>query len=188
MKVISQMRGVSDEDILKIYREPGGKEKAFALMVERYRQPLYWHCRKIIIRHEDADDALQNTFLKAWSNLDRFRGDSGLYTWLYRIATNESLDLLNQKKRKLLSDSGEAYENLLAETLEADEYFDGDEAEAKLQRAVLSLPEKQRLVFNMKYFDDMKYEDISSVLETSVGALKASYHHAVKKIESALNA
>jgi RNA polymerase sigma-70 factor (ECF subfamily) len=179
-------QGAPEQEILSLFRHPETKEQAFNLLVTTYKVQLYWHCRKILIRHDDADDALQNTFLKVWTHLERFRSEAGLYTWLFRIATNESLTILKQRKRKILSDAGTEYENLLAETLEADEYFDGDEAEARLQKAVLALPEKQRLVFNMKYFDEMKYEEISDILETSVGALKASYHHAVKKIENYL--
>jgi RNA polymerase sigma-70 factor (ECF subfamily) len=140
----------------------------------------------MVIKHEDTDDALQNTFIKVWGNLDNFRSESGLYTWLYRIATNEALTLLKKKKRKYLLPLTDV-ENQLANTLEADEEFNGTDIQKKLQKALLTLPEKQRLVFHMKYFDDMKYEEISEILSTSVGALKASYHHAVKKIENYLS-
>jgi len=153
--------------------------------MEKYQRKLYWHVRRIVLTHEDADDVIQNTFLKVWNNLEHFRGGSELFTWLYRIATNEALSLLKkQKKNNLLPWSG--YEEQLTERLESDEYFSGDAIAKKLQKALIRLPEKQRLVFNMKYFDNMKYEDMSKILDTSTGALKASYHHAVKKIEQFL--
>lgn len=163
----------------------GKKEEAFNQLVQRYQERLYWHIRKIVISHEDADDVLQNTLIKVWKSLPGFRSESGLYTWLYRIATNESLTLIKKNKRRFLSPAGDQEKNL-SDLLEADPFFDGDEASQKFQRAILKLPEKQRLVFNMKYFDEMKYEEISSILGTSVGALKASYHHAVKKLEISL--
>ena len=166
--------------------QSGQKEFAFRQIVELYKERLYWHIRKIVISHDDTDDVLQNTFLKAWNALDNFRAESQLFTWLYKIATNESLSLLkNKKKRTIIPISGKEYD--LAETLESDEFFDGDEIQRKLQKALLSLPEKQRLVFNMKYFEEMKYETIAEILDTSVGALKASFHHAVKKIEKYLS-
>jgi RNA polymerase sigma-70 factor (ECF subfamily) len=165
-----------------MFLDPGSREVAFTQIVERYQRKLYWHVRRIVISHEDADDVLQNTFLKVWNNLEHFRGGSGLYTWLYRVATNEALSFLKKKKKNnLLPWSG--YEKQLEETLESDEYFSGDVIAKKLQKALVRLPEKQRLVFNMKYFENMKYEEISEILGTTVGALKASYHHAVKKIE-----
>lgn len=172
--------------LVKALKDPERREKAFSELMSVYQERLYWHCRKILTHHDDADDALQNTFIKVWRNIDKFREDSGLFTWLFRIATNEALTLLKANKKHALNDEGENAISL-AETLRSDPYFDGDEAEIKLQEAVAALPEKQRLVFNMKYYDEMKYEEISQVLKTSVGALKASYHHAVKKIESFIN-
>ena len=181
------MSGISDEEIVTLFNDSFEKERAFTLLVKKYQERLYWHCRKLVLNHEDADDALQNTMVKVWKNLDTFRGDSSLFTWIFRIATNESLTLLRTRKRHDLKiNSDQDFESNLSESLEADPYFDGNEAQLKLQKAVLALPEKQRLVFNMKYFDEMRYEDISAILTTSVGALKASYHHAVKKIEKFL--
>jgi RNA polymerase sigma-70 factor, ECF subfamily len=159
--------------------------KGFRLVVERYSTRLYWHIRRLVILHEDADDALQNTFVNAWQNISGFRSESSLYTWLYAIATNESLALINRRARNSavsLDDLGSFFAN----SIEGNTWFDGDEAQIKLQNAILQLPEKQRIVFNLKYFDEMTYEDMSKVLKTSVGALKASYHHAVKKIENFL--
>jgi RNA polymerase sigma factor (sigma-70 family) len=157
----------------------------FRLVVEKYSSRLYWHIRRLVILHEDADDALQNTFINAWRSIGNFRSDSSLYTWLYIIATNEALTLIN-KRKKNSAVSFDDLENHFAESHEGNTYFDGDEAQIKLQNAIMKLPEKQRIVFNLKYFDEMTYEDMSKVLETSEGALKASYHHAVKKIEKIL--
>jgi len=172
----------SDGELLEIYNRPGHRDHGFSLIVEKYSARLYWHIRKILINHEDTDDILQNTFVKAWNGLPDFRQESGLFTWLYRIATNEALSFLNHnKKRSIISFRG--VEKQLSESLDADEYFDGDELQLKLQKAILRLPEKQRLVFNMKYFDEIRYEDMAEILGTSVGALKASYHHAIKKLE-----
>lgn len=163
-----------------------GKEKtsAFSTVVRSYQERLYWHIRKMVLNHDDANDLLQNTFMKAWNSLDSFRGDSQLSTWLYRIATNETLTFLSSKKNNTLS-IGEVEENML-QNLQSDVYFNGDEVQLKLQKAILSLPEKQRLVFNLRFYEDMSYEQMSQILETSVGALKASYHHASKKIENIL--
>lgn len=183
------MSGISDEEIVKLFGDAFEKDRAFNILVKKYQERLYWHCRKLLLNHEDADDALQNTLVKVWKNLETFRGDSSLFTWIFRIATNESLTLLRSKKRHFLQVKSDSdFESNLSESLIADPYFDGNEAQLILQKAVLSLPEKQRLVFNMKYFDEMKYEEISEILTTSVGALKASYHHAVKKIEKFLEA
>lgn len=173
----------SDNELLNLYRSPDTKNYGFNLIVRKYQQRIYWHIRRIVISHDDADDIVQNTFIKAWKYLDNFREDSQLFTWLYRIATNESITFLN-KKRKRFFISLVDVENELSNKIETDSYFDGDEIQKKLQKAILTLPEKQRIVFNMKYFDELKYEEISEILETSVGALKASYHHAVKKIET----
>jgi len=179
------MTNYSDDELLAMFKEPNRKNLAFNLIVKKYQERLYWHIRKIVISHEDTDDLLQNTFLKAWRALDGFRADSQLFTWLYRIATNEALSFLKQKKRKFFLPIVNV-ENQLKNTLESDSYFSGDEAQLKFQKALLTLPEKQRIVFNMKYFDEMKYQEISDILGTSVGALKASYHHAVKKIKAYL--
>jgi len=175
---------LSDQELLAELRQEGKKEKAFQLLVGQYQERLYWHIRKIVIDHDDTDDVLQNTFVKVWKNLGNFREESALFTWLYRIATNESLTFVNSKKRRNLNFSDDT--SYLMETFESDTYFEGDELQKKLQKAILTLPEKQRLVFNMKYFDDIKYNDMSEILNTSVGALKASFHHAVKKIEDYL--
>jgi len=158
---------------------------AFNQIVEEYKERLYWHIRKIVLIHEDADDVLQNAFIKVWRYLENFKGDSKIYTWLFRIATNESITFINKNKKKA-EESFETYEYYLSNTLESDEYFNGDEAQMLLQKAILQLPEKQRIVFNMKYFDEIKYKDMSKILDTSEGSLKASYHHAVKKIEELL--
>jgi RNA polymerase sigma-70 factor, ECF subfamily len=160
--------------------------KGFRLIVERYSQKLYWHIRRLVILHDDADDALQNTFLNAWRNIKSFRSESSVYTWLYSIATNEALAIINKRNKNAalsLDEPGRYY----AEFKEGSTWFDGDEAQIILQKAILTLPEKQRIVFNLKYFDEMPYEEMSYVLNTSVGALKASYHHAVKKIEDFIN-
>lgn len=160
-------------------------EKAFRMLVDLFSQKLYWHIRRLVIVHEDADDALQNTFINAWKGLNEFRSESSLYTWLYTIATNEALAIIN-KRKKLSSVPIDDLQGYFESSHEGSTWFDGDEAEVKLQNAILRLPEKQRIVFNLKYFDDMTYEDMSTVLKTSEGALKASYHHAVKKIEKML--
>jgi RNA polymerase sigma-70 factor (ECF subfamily) len=173
------------DNLIKQLRNKNTKRLAFHELVKTYQEKLYWHIRKIVISHDDTDDVLQNTFIKVWNNIESFRAESGLYTWMFRIATNEALTFLSQKKRRSIF-TGSIENEYLINNLESDEYFDGTEIQLKLQKAVLSLPDKQRLVFNMKYFDEMKYDDISEILETSVGALKASYHLAVKKIEEQL--
>lgn len=157
-------------------------EKAFRMIIDLYGRRLYWHIRRIVITHDDADDALQNTFLNAWKNIGLFRFESSLLTWLWSIATNEALNLV-RKRSRVDNVSLDDVEGILAGSAEGSSWFDGDEATVKLQNAILRLPEKQRTVFNMKYYDDMTYEEISTITGTSVGALKASYHHAVKKIE-----
>jgi RNA polymerase sigma-70 factor (ECF subfamily) len=172
-----------DNDIIRLLKSD--INKGFRLVVEKYSSKLYWHIRRLVILHEDADDALQNTFMNAWKNIGEFRNESSLYTWLYAIATNESLALINKRKKNpalSLNDLGSYF----ASSAEGSTWFDGDEAEMKLQNAILQLPEKQRIVFNLKYFEDMTYEDMRRILKTSEGALKASYHHAVKKIEKML--
>jgi len=176
------MSDYNDDELLKRFRDESSRSDAFSVMVTRYRERLYWHIRKMVIVHEDADDVLQNTFLKAWKGLDSFKGEAQLYTWLYRIATNESINFLNQKRNRQMMPLEDA-EYLLSQSLHHDAYFSGDELQMQLQEAILTLPEKQRIVFNMRYFDGIPYEEMSEILGTSVGALKASYHHAVKKIK-----
>ncbi len=161
------------------------KSQSFSEIVRTYQERLYWHIRQMVLVHDDANDVLQNTFLKAWKGLENFRGDAQISTWLYRIATNETLTFLAQKRMRNVLSMDET-EDLLLNNMQADSYFDGDEAQIKLQKAILTLPEKQRLVFNMRFYEEMPYEKMSEILETSVGALKASYHHAAKKVEEFL--
>lgn len=160
---------------------PATREAAFTKLVREYQEPLYWQIRRMVLVHDDADDVLQNTFIKAWGAIDGFRGESRLQTWLFRIAINESLNHLSRKKQMFSLDQAEGG---VADSLASDCYFDGSEAQRQFQAAIATLPEKQRLVFNLKYFDGMKYEDMSDMLGTSIGALKASYHHAVRKISA----
>ncbi|HVN58545.1 MAG TPA: sigma-70 family RNA polymerase sigma factor [Bacteroidales bacterium] len=172
-----------DSDIFKLLESD--QNRGFSLLVERYGQKLYWHIRRIVLLHDDADDTLQNTFVSVWKNLPAFRSESSLYTWLYRIATNEALTTIGRRKKESsvsIDDLGSVFDS----SKEGDSWFDGDEAQARLQNAILKLPEKQRVVFNLKYFEEMQYDEMSKVLNTSAGALKASYHHAVKKIEDYL--
>jgi RNA polymerase sigma-70 factor (ECF subfamily) len=176
---------VNEEQLLAGLKDESTKKDAFRMLVTNYKQRLYWHIRKIVLNHDDADDILQNTFVKIWRNIDTFRSESGLYTWLYRIATNESLTFLNQKKKKMFG-TGEQINDYLVENIQTDSYFNGDDIQRKLQEAIALLPEKQRLVFNMRYFDNIKYQDMEEILDTSAGALKASFHHAVKKIKEYL--
>lgn len=179
------MQQYTEEEIIAQLRDPDKQRSAFSLIVSTYGERLYWQIRKMVLNHDDTNDLLQNTFLKAWTNIDYFRGEAKLSTWLYKIAINECLTFLN-RQRNQNNISIDDTDIFLLERLKGDEFFDGDEAQKKLQAAVLSLPEKQRLVFNMKYFEEMKYEKMSEILGTSVGALKASYHHAVKKVEEFL--
>ncbi|WP_348799612.1 RNA polymerase sigma factor [Flavobacterium adhaerens] len=162
---------------------PETQNQAFQKLVQDYQKPLYIHVRNIVLSHDDADDVLQNTFIKVFQNLKNFKGESKLFTWIYRIATNEALTFLSQKAKKSGISSTEL-QNKTIDNLKADVYFEGDEIQIKLQKAIAQLPEKQQLVFKMKYFEELKYEEISEILGTTVGALKASYHHAVKKIET----
>ncbi|WP_285058655.1 RNA polymerase sigma factor [Pedobacter ginsengisoli] len=177
------MKQVEDSEILEKFSNIKTRDEAFNLLLNKYQQKIYWHIRRLVIDHDDTDDLVQDVFIKVWKNLENFRSDSQLYTWIYRIATNESITFLNKQKQRnntpLDEVSGE-----LEETLVASSYFDGDKIQMKLQKALLKLPEKQRLIFNMKYFDDLKYEEIAAITGTSVGALKASFHIAVKKIET----
>ncbi|MEZ5198274.1 MAG: sigma-70 family RNA polymerase sigma factor [Bacteroidales bacterium] len=175
----------SDSKILELFRDPESSHYGFNLLVRKYQKPIYWLIRRMVIDHNDADDLVQETFIKVWKNLKNFRSDAQLYTWIYRIATNETLGFLRTKKRVLFIPLVD-YESKLAGKLEDDNFFNGDEIQLKLQKAILKLPEKQRLVFNMKYFDELKYDEMSKILSTSVGALKASYHIAVKKIENSI--
>jgi RNA polymerase sigma-70 factor (ECF subfamily) len=171
-----------DSDLLTEFREPATREKAFTAIIKKYQERLYWHVRRMVIEHEDANDVLQNVFIRVWNGLANFRENSQLYTWLYRIATNECLSYLDQQKKKTTTAFSEV-ETGLTNKIMADKHFDAARLEWKLQLAIQQLPEKQRLVFNLRYFDEMPYEEMSKVLETSEGALKASYHHAAKKIE-----
>ncbi|MBD0350115.1 MAG: sigma-70 family RNA polymerase sigma factor [Flavisolibacter sp.] len=172
----------SDAELLRQFRQPETKEGAFTTIIKKYQERLYWHIRRMVVDHEDANDVLQNVFIRVWNGLENFKEESQLYTWLYRIATNESLTFLEgQKKRSAVSLSD--VESGLSNKIKADKHFDATKLEWKLQLAIQQLPEKQRLVFNLRYYDEMPYEEMSRVLETSEGALKASYHHAVKKIE-----
>jgi len=173
---------IDEKKIVAELQDKSTLDRAFRLLMTEYKQRLYWHIRKIVLVHEDADDVLQNTFIKVYRNINSFKGDSKLYSWLYRIATNESITFLNKRAKHQQIESEELQQQIV-NNLQADVYFEGNEIQWKLQKAIAQLPQKQQLVFNMKYFDNMKYQDISEILETSVGALKANYHHAVKKIE-----
>ncbi|HOY38469.1 MAG: RNA polymerase sigma factor [Bacteroidales bacterium] len=175
-----------EQEIIRCFVENKDVESAFRTIVVEYGPRLYSHIRKMLLLHHDTDDVLQETFIKAYHNLSNFRHDSKIFTWLYRIATNETLNFLKKKKRQhVFSDFD--YENYMINSLKEDPYFDGDELQINIQKAIMSLPEKQRLVFNMRYYDDLPYHKISEILGTSEGALKASYHHAVKKLEKTLN-
>ena len=178
---------LEDSELLFQFKQPSSKEKelAFTGIVKKYQEKLYWHIRRMVVDHDDANDVLQNAFIKVWKGLANFREDSQLYTWLYRIATNECLTFLDQQKKRA-SVSLNDDENGLSNKVKADENFDSSKLEWKLQLAIQQLPERQRLVFNLRYYDEMPYEEMSRILETSEGALKASYHHAAKKIEDFL--
>lgn len=169
--------------MIQMLKDEKQNRRAFEQLVKEFSQSLYWQIRKMVLCHDDANDVLQNTLIKAWSNITQFRGESRISTWLFRIAINETYTFLN-KERQRSQASMTDLEDMMVQNLQSDPYFSGDETEIKLQKAVLSLPDKQRLVFNMKYYDDLKYEEISEILGTSVGALKASYHYAVQKIEN----
>lgn len=173
---------VDDNELVRLFKQHIDREKAFTIIVKRYQEKIYWQIRRMVIRHEDADDVMQHVFIKAWNGLDNFREDAKLYTWLYRIAVNETLTYLEQQKKRSavsIDEVGEQLENRLT----SEKGYDEKQAMWKLQKAIQQLPEKQRVVFNLRYFEEMSYDQMSEVLETSVGALKASYHHAVKKIE-----
>lgn len=177
---------LTEEQLVLQLSQPKNRSNAFSVVVRTYQERLYWHIRKMVLSHEDANDVLQNTFMKAWNALDGFRADSQVSTWLYKIATNETLTFLTNKRMRSQNSIDEV-EEVLLQNLQADTYFNGNEIQMKLQKAILTLPEKQRLVFNMKYFDDITYDQMEAILGTSVGALKASYHYAVKKIEKILS-
>lgn len=179
------MSPLDDNEILRLFRQPGTKEGAFTILLKKYQEKLYWHVRRMVVSHEDTHDLLQNIFIKVWNALDKFREDSQLYTWLYRIATNECLSFIEQQKKKStlsLSDDEAGY----SERVRAEEHFDSSKLEWKLELAIQQLPEKQRVVFMLRYYEEMPYQQMSEVLGTSEGALKASYHHAAKKIEDFL--
>lgn len=179
------MNNYNEKEIIALLQDPTRQNEAFECIVRQYSKQLYWQIRRMVLSHDDANDLLQNTFFKAWTNLEYFRAEAKLSTWLYRIALNECLTFLNKQRAtsQLSIDDAEAD---VVSKLESDTYFDGDETQVMFQKAIRMLPEKQRMVFNLKYFQEMKYEDMSEILGTSVGALKASYHHAVKKIENFL--
>ena len=181
------MKSYNEEDILKSLHSGDSvvQERAFEQVVNHYSEKLYWQIRKMVLSHDDTNDLLQNTFIKAWTNIGLFRGDAKLSTWLYRIAMNESITFLN-KQRAQNNISIDDQDVFIIEKLETDEYFDGDEAQLKLQKAIATLPDRQRAVFNARYYDEMPYDEMSEVMGTSVGALKASYHHAAKKVEDFL--
>lgn len=179
------MQQAEDAEILEKFLSEPTRNKGFEMLLEKYQQKIYWHVRRMVIDHDDADDLVQDCFIKVWKNLEKFRSDAQLYTWIYRIATNECITFLNKKKLRNNTPLDEVSSEL-SEKLTSASYFDGDKLQRKLQLAILQLPDKQRLIFNMKYFDDMKYEEIADVTGTTVGALKASYHIAAKKIEAFL--
>ena len=178
---------LSDKEMIDMLQDPHTRREGFAVLVRQYSEPLYWKVRRIVLNHEDANDVLQNAFLKIWNNLDTFQGKSALSTWLYRIAINEALDFVRRQKNVNSATVSTEDEPGVAARLMGDDYFDGDEAQAQLQEAVARLPEVQRTVFTLKYFDELKYSEISKILDTSEGALKASYHLAVKKIAEYLH-
>ena len=177
---------MEDKEVLAKIHQEGTRNYGFNLLVQKYQERIYWHIRKMVIDHDDADDITQDVFIKVYKNISKFREEAQLFTWIYRIATNECLTFLNRKKRRFFLPIGDVAGELTAK-LDSSPHIGGDEIEMKLQKALLQLPDKQRLVFNMKYFDDMKYDEIAKITSTSVGALKASYHIAVKKIEEYIN-
>lgn len=173
---------LDDITLLQQFKQPNLKEKAFTALVKKYQEKIYWHIRRMVVSHDDANDVLQNMFIKIWNGLENFREESKLYTWIYRIATNECLTFLDTQKRKAAIGFSEV-EETLSNKIKAESNFDANKLEWKLQLAIQKLPEKQRAVFTLRYYDEMPYEEMSKVLDTSEGALKASYHHAAKKIE-----
>ncbi len=175
-----------DKELLLEFRDPSQKERAFTAIIKKYQEKLYWHIRRMVVNHDDANDVLQNMFIKVWKGLDNFREDSQLYTWLYRIATNECLTFLEQEKKRSVVSLEDEMDSGLSNKVKADSEFDANKLEWRLQVAIQQLPEKQRVVFNLRYYDEMPYQEMSRILDTSEGALKASYHHAAKKIEEFL--
>ena len=175
----------NEKEIVVLLQDPARQREAFERIVKEYSEQLYWQIRRLVLSHDDANDILQNTFIKAWTNIEYFRGDAKMSTWLYRIALNECLTFLNKQRASQQLSIDEADTEIMNQ-LESDTYFDGDETQKVFLQAIKQLPEKQQMIFNLKYFKEMKYEEISEILGTSIGALKASYHHAVKKIESFL--
>lgn len=183
MQTLGQHKPVNDDQIVALLRSESSFERGFRALMAQYKERLYWHIRRLVMNHEDADDVLQNTFIKIYKGIALFEGKSRLYTWLYRIATNEAISFLQSRARRAsvsLDDSA----SITATRLQADEWFDGDALQVRLQNAIAQLPDKQRVVFNLRYYEEMPYEEMAGVLETSVGALKASFHHATKKIEA----
>lgn len=180
----SHLPELEDSIIVEMINNDNTRDAGFKALMEKYQEKIYWHIRRIVNEHEDANDVIQNTFIKVYRNIHNYKGDALLYTWLYRIATNESITFIKNKKKR--ASQGDLESDMTIEKLKADEYFDGDHAEQALVLALEKLPEKQKVVFNLRYFDEMSYADMAEVLDTSVGALKASYHHAVKKIEKYL--
>jgi len=178
------MDRTNDAELINQFRDPAQRDRAFRMILAKYREKLYWHIRRMVLVHEDTDDVLQNTFIKIWKGLPGFRETSGLFTWMYRIATNEAITFLKtrQRERAMIADDPD---DMIKGRLKSDPYFDGDELFQKLQVAIDHLPPKQKIVFQMKYFDEMTYEEMTKILGTSVGALKASYFHAVRKIQAA---
>jgi len=181
------MDPANDADLIGLFRDPAQRDRAFRMILEKYQEKLYWHIRRMVLIHEDTDDVLQNTFIKIWKGLPGFRETSELYTWMYRIATNEAITFLKARQREkgLVADDPD---DSIKDRLKSDPYFDGDELALKLQKAIDALPPKQKVVFQLKYFDEMTYEEMAQNLGTSIGALKASYFHAVKKIQSSFEA
>lgn len=173
---------MDDQEIIKLFQKETSKHAAFQILVKQYQERVYWHIRKMVIDHDDTDDLMQEVFIKVWDNLDKFREDASLFTWIYRIATNECLQYLRKKRKKFFLPLVDVAEEL-QEKLDNSPHIAGEEVQLLLQKAILTLPDKQRLVFNMKYFDNLSYEAIAAITDTSIGSLKASYHHAVKKIE-----
>ncbi|MFB9052915.1 RNA polymerase sigma factor [Formosa undariae] len=176
---------ISESQLLEQLKSDASRDSAFKELIRLYKERLYWHIRNIVKSHDDTDDVLQNTFIKIFRNINSFKGDSKLYSWMYRIATNEAISFIN-KRAKLLQITSEETQQLALDNLQSDVYFEGDDIQLKLQQAIAKLPQKQQLVFNMRYFEDIKYKDMSEILDTSEGALKASYHLATKKIEDYL--
>lgn len=172
---------MDEKQLIKELKQTDTSIRAFECLVNKYKEKLYWHIRQMVLTHEDADDILQDTFIKVWKNISSFKGEAQLFTWIYRIATNETLNFLRKQKNQ--TKISEENQQLILNKLSSDPWFCGDQAQIKLQQAIATLPDKQRLVFNMKYFEDLKYNEMAAILDTSEGALKASYHHAVKKIK-----